>query len=652
MQKSFCFVQNVGILIYNFICKNIEEGRTMKERQKKLITYIIEEELDTKTLLVKLNVSKRTLYYDIEELNYLLKNFGQIKRINKKYYFVGDHKQLNFLLSQGNPMMNYQETYNHILYCVLSMDFTTIDDCANELAISRNSVVNFINQIKRDLLQKEIYLEYDDNYVLKGNEYNIRQLYISMMYEDNNILNNEVNVINLINEKYKLELTDFSKAFLGSYYKFVLLRNDHNHFLKQQYFNIHNYDYLNEYLKLSVNEFNFFIAFMKSLSSTKNNEIIEEVHHIVDRLLDKLDHYAIKIIKIAEFKRNIHKHLESSYYRIKYGFPIQNLILEDLKSRNNYIYKISKSILTNEVEFPELKGIKDEEIAFIASYIGGYINNNKRPKNKILIVCPYGLMTSNIIKQQLLLNIPAIEIVDMISLSQLEGFKKEYDFIISTIDIDYSNLIVVNQILTKLDIQAIISQCFKNYDISNNISINPLIDLIKKSCSIKDLNQLEKDLNNFFNLENREEQYMLDQLVNRERIQIVDKVKDWQEAITIASSPLIKDESINKSYVDSMINAIKEHGPYIVLQDRFAMPHASNTGGVNRLSVSILVIKEAVDLMGKEVNIFFVLAPIDNASHLNALVAMTELFSDIENINKVINGNEDTILQLIKTERS
>ena len=624
----------------------------MKERQKDLIAYIIEEEPDTGTLLSKLKISRRTLYYDIEELNYLFKNFGQIKKINKKYYFVGDQNQLNILLTNGSPDTSYDEIYNYILYQILNNEFTTIDDFAEVLSISRNSVVNFINQIKSDLSSKGISLEYYSEYLLQGDEFQIRQLYISLMYTDNNILSNEYKVIDAIDKKYNLELTDFSKAFLGSYYNFVLIRNKQNQYLKNSYFNTKGYEYLNRHLKLNKYELDFFIAFMQSLSSTKNNEIIEDVHSIVNRLLEKLDLYAVEIVKREEFKKNINKHLESSFYRIKYGFPVQNLILEDLKSRNNYIYKLSKSILSNEKDFPELKGIKDEEVAFIASYIGGYINNSKRPENRILIVCPYGLMTSNIIKQQLLINIPAIEIVDMISVSQLGDFVDEYDFIISTINLDYPNLIVVNQILTKLDIQTIISQCFKNYEINNNISINPLIDLINKSCTIKDRKQLEKDLNNFFNIENRKEEYMLDQLVNKDRIQVVEKIDNWEDAITLASKPLLDDESINQKYIDSMIGAIKEHGPYIVLQDRFAMPHASNTGGVNKLSVSILVTKEAVDLMGKEVNIFFVLAPIDNTSHLKALVAMTELFSDKENIKKVINGDEETILQLIKTERS
>jgi len=624
----------------------------MKERQKDLIGYIVEDEFDTDTLLDLLDISRRTLYYDIEELNYLFRSFGEIKKINKKYYFVGDQSQLNVILARFNHNLSYEEIYNYILSQIMKEKFTTIEEVASDLSLSRNSVVNFINQIKIDLAKKRIILDYDTSYFVAGDEYEIRLLYISLIYEDSNILNNDYGIIDKLNQEFFLELTDFSKAFLASYYHFILLRIEKGRILTKKYFKVNGYEELNEYLKINEFEFDFFVAFMKSLSSRNNSEINHEVHSIVNRMLTILDLYAIEIVKRDEFIKNIVNHLESSYFRIKYGFPIKNLILEDLKSRNNYIYKLSKIILTNQDDFPELKGIRDEEIAFIASYIGGYINNSKRPENRILIVCPHGLMTSNIIKQQLLLNIPAIEIVDMISVSNLENYQKEYDYIISTVNLKYPNVIIVNQILSKLDIQTIISQCFKNYDLNIQVSINPLIDVIKSSCSVKNAAKLEKDLKQFFNIETRKEQHMLDDLVSRDRIQIVEKVNNWEEAISLASQPLIKDQSINQRYIKSMIDAVKEHGPYIVLQEKFAMPHASNTGGVNRLSISVLVTKEAVDLLGKEVNIFFVLAPIDNTSHLKALVGITELFSDKANIEKVIEGDQDTILELIKTERS
>ncbi|MGL5563534.1 MAG: PTS sugar transporter subunit IIA [Tannerellaceae bacterium] len=64
-----------------------------------------------------------------------------------------------------------------------------------------------------------------------------------------------------------------------------------------------------------------------------------------------------------------------------------------------------------------------------------------------------------------------------------------------------------------------------------------------------------------------------------------------------------------------MINSILTHGPYIVLKDRFALPHASGGSGVNRLSMSLLVVEEEVDLLGKPVNVFMVSAPVDNSSH-------------------------------------
>lgn len=82
-------------------------------------------------------------------------------------------------------------------------------------------------------------------------------------------------------------------------------------------------------------------------------------------------------------------HLHSSYNRIRFKFPIRNPMLDETKYKHESLYKIIKSIIENEEEFPVFEGIREEEIGFIAAYFGGYLRgsrDNGLRRNKVLLV--------------------------------------------------------------------------------------------------------------------------------------------------------------------------------------------------------------------------------------------------------------------------
>lgn len=141
---------------------------------------------------------------------------------------------------------------------------------------------------------------------------------------------------------------------------------------------------------------------------------------------------------------------------------------------------------------------------------------------------------------------------------------------------------------------------------------------------------------------------MLEELVKTERIQVLDSVSDWETAIQVSSQPLLNDGVIDESYVNAMIGAVNEYGPYIVLADEFALPHASNKPNVKEVAISTLVLKEPVDMKGKPVRIVMTLATIDNQSHLKALSSLVEIISVDENLQRMKDGNVEEIYKILK----
>lgn len=139
----------------------------------------------------------------------------------------------------------------------------------------------------------------------------------------------------------------------------------------------------------------------------------------------------------------------------------------------------------------------------------------------------------------------------------------------------------------------------------------------------------------------------LKELLKEKNIIHLNYVDNWEKAVEIASEPLIKDGSIEKSYVDKMKESVIKNGTYMVLTDYFALMHARPEDGVNKMSMSLLTLNKPVNMEGKEVKIFLVLAAKDNSSHIEALSNITELLMDEDKFDIFLNGEKEEILELI-----
>lgn len=140
-------------------------------------------------------------------------------------------------------------------------------------------------------------------------------------------------------------------------------------------------------------------------------------------------------------------------------------------------------------------------------------------------------------------------------------------------------------------------------------------------------------------------------LFDENNIQVTETCKDWKEAIKLASKPLLKENKISTIYVNNMIESVKQNGPYMVLTNYFALMHARPGVGVNQMGMSLLIVKKPVDLEGKPVKIFLVMAAVDNTSHLSSLQKIMKIFMDDKAYQTILEGNKEKILEIFKEGR-
>lgn len=132
-------------------------------------------------------------------------------------------------------------------------------------------------------------------------------------------------------------------------------------------------------------------------------------------------------------------------------------------------------------------------------------------------------------------------------------------------------------------------------------------------------------------------------LLPSENIKIVDKQMDWKEAISLAAKPLLENNNISQVYVDNMIESVEVNGPYMVLNDYFALLHAKPGVGVNEQGMSLMVTKDEIDMLGKPIKIFLVLAAENSDSHLKNLQKLMDIFMNEQNYQDILKGDKKRI---------
>lgn len=126
---------------------------------------------------------------------------------------------------------------------------------------------------------------------------------------------------------------------------------------------------------------------------------------------------------------------------------------------------------------------------------------------------------------------------------------------------------------------------------------------------------------------------MLKDLTSESLVKLHIQAKDWEDAIRQAAQPLIDEHKVNPSYVDDMINGVKESGPYIVLTKHVALPHARAELGAMDNAIGIATLDTPIEFGNKDndpVKYLFCLSATDNAGHLNALAELASLFENKE----------------------
>lgn len=667
--KSTGAVQRHHIAVNAFKRDNKSEGGDMQNRERAIILYFLNNEsVSFETLLKHFGVSRRTLYYDLSKINKRIEPYGEIIKVDARYKLIGDVRPIEalFLKDAGEDFQRYLEyeaRREKVLTALLTSQRVDRAELAREMLISESTVVQTIKKLKGELSAEGVSLYYDNGYKLKGDEVAIRAYFLKRVVPKvEGIEAGET--VEQFNRAGDLQLTDFAKVVLRRFLDFLIRRlSEGCCLMKCQLYEsataLPYHPLVAALLPTGVGhcEHCYLTAYISTLPSLKATVPNQKSVALAETLLLEVEQRVlIAFNNKRECLESLARHLRASFYRIKFHFPVTNPLVEEIKLRYELLFKLIANIFQTSVKLSELKGIEEDEIAFIVFYIGAYIERDALEvfeKKRVVIVCPNGITVTRTLQYQIENHFPQMEIVGVMSYSE---FKKrppeDADWVISTMDIEgRKRMIHVNPILRNSDLSRISQSIFKAPFKRGGADVGELIETFQRYGTIDDLEGLTQALYKHLYKTTIEKRgyIMLKDLLVREHLQLTDSVSNWREGIRMAAVPLLEKGTIEPRYVEAMIEGVEKFGPYIVLTDYFAFAHARPEDGVKEVSMSLLKVDNAFDMLGKPVKIIVVLAATDNSKHLKALASLTELFMEASNVEQLVAAHSvEELLTLIE----
>ena len=339
--------------------------------------------------------------------------------------------------------------------------------------------------------------------------------------------------------------------------------------------------------------------------------------------------------------------LKSSIYRINNDIQIINSVFKDLiLNRDKNIAIVKKAIEETEKEFKI--NFTDYEIASMAYQIKSSIKRTKRKNiKKVLLICGLGYGSSKILEESLKENYD-LDIVDIIPYyladDLIPGYK-EVDFILSTIEIHRQfevsygiPIIKINPIMQDEDFERL-----AEYGIEKNkanVSLKKLISIIESNAEINDKQKLIESLKDEFEdkilNDIQKTGHTLRKLLKKENVKFIEEAEDWKEAILQSGNLLVSNRKVTSEYVKEMIELVEKHGPYIVIEEGIAMPHAGISENVLETGISLLVVREKVVLPeGRSANIFLSFAAKNKNDNIDIMNDLFELITKHKFIDEV-----------------
>lgn len=616
----------------------------MNDRQKALLQLLLSNEGETRNiqeLSERLDCSEKTVRNDLNKLEKLLNKFpsAKLKRqpgigitleISREdrsallqRQFFHNHKAMEermieisyLLLSSENPvtLQSLAERY-YVPKSTIKKEMEYIEKWLADYDLELISKPRLGNQLQGTELQKrnalahlpqlissvsieknyvlDLFLPYEISTVKRALHKLQERFEIKFMDETfDSLVVHALIMVKRTRQKSPITIIEEEKAYVASYKEF-------------EYATLF-FEQLEEAfsMKFPENERIYFTWHLISGKRVGDGEEHDYFHDTVllsiiqdiTKRLDELTSYPFE--KDSILTKGLAVHMYSVINRLKYGFPISNPLLSEIKKMYPYMFNMVIFAL-EEIKSTYDLDVPEEEAAFLVLHFQASIERlegSKGKKKNSLIVCHLGVGISHLLEAKIKQHYSDIHILACIGKASIDEFLKnnKIDFIISTVS------------LGEMPIPYIV--------------ISPLLEG-------KDKEKLNQFVQRMERKENSSEDKQLSKLIRGDLVYLGGEMDHPYEVIEMLGNILYQKGLIQKEFIHSALN--RERKSATAIGGNIAIPHGDSEM-VIQSAIAVAILREPI-LWGSEyVSVLFLLAISKEEQNLNrAVVGQIATYSE------------------------
>lgn len=421
------------------------------------------------TLATKLNVSQKTIRNDIKELNCLLGGYACISNNKGECKLIvfapnGFSEIRNKICAQDDLFNSSQTRMAYMFWQLMhAKEPYLTDDLSEEMKVARTTTISDLNRLRKaiDKYNLQIKGKANTGLTLCGDEFKIRMFVLENIYEQlylNFPLGQTIRE-KLYDFQERLGMDALGFGFLYRFFVVMIQRIESGHMietLEQKYEELYQssaYNIVDEFLdeieqvkgyEISKEERLFLsisVAGMRTPANTAEIEqkisISEGVADLIIEMLDRIKEELNVTVIANELFDDFVYHVFFMINRLRYGFHIYNLMVDDFKNKYSVAYKmaeIGKEVLEERADIK----MTEDEMGFLAAYFGVFLVEQEPEKKRcrIAIVCGSGKIIGRLIENQLK-KVFDIEPEFEFFYAEFDEQKKDtFDYIVTTMELD------------------------------------------------------------------------------------------------------------------------------------------------------------------------------------------------------------------------
>jgi len=333
-------------------------------------------------------------------------------------------------------------------------------------------------------------------------------------------------------------------------------------------------------------------------TTPKENDISCLAQRVINRMSEFL---GVDLSDDEELYHQLVNHINPMIFRLKNDMYVSNPLLDSIKNEFRLLFSLMWQVMDEEAQKFSFN-LNEDEISFLIIYFQIAIDK-KRSSKRVLIVCPTGVTTSQLVANRVRSVLPPLDIVEVVSMeSILKRDLERFDFIISTIQLDISNkpVLKVSPLLDDNDIQNIYEFYKKEFIAQCKLTDN---------CSFR----------------------LLSKYLNYEHSRVISEKRSSNEVLNIMLSSLESAEIIQSEYCKSVFERENMGGTDMITG--VAVPHG-NFNYVNETCITFSILKNPIN-WGKYTVKLVIHLNLSTKDIGNAKELMKEVYNLVQSKNRI-----------------